>query len=448
MNELSCRVIIGLVEMAGKTGITAERLLAGHRHPPEYLLNSRNFADWTTGMEVVRRMRVAAGSREAFLKIGQAYGQTPSHSYIHRFAGAVFTPEDLFGYPNKVFQKIAIGRTAEYSWRKTGPQKMELTYQLAAGHEAPQEFWEIQGIALSKLPSFLGQPDAVVELQVSEPSRAVFRVLLPPSGTLWARIGRFFRRQGPWSDPVFDLASVHHEDLLSSNQALFKTEHARAELAQELLRVADGERAKFAREIHDELAQELFAIRLFAESIASVDPRELPARARHLAELASRAEYTARSLARSYDPIAGAGGSFADAVRTLTQRHSGKVLFNLAGLRDRDFETSRASHLHRIVQEAVTNAVRHGGASVIHIALTPGEPLWELRIEDNGRGFDPAQVPEGLGLRSMAYRASQLGGTLRVQNCETGGMQVICAFLPDSGRESTTRGENGAAPLS
>lgn len=444
MNELSCRIIIGLVEMAGQAGIPAEGLLEGHRHAPPYLLNPRNFADWTTGMEVVRRMRVAAGSREAFLKIGQAYGQTPSYHYIHRFAGAIFSPEDLFGYPNKVFQKMAMGRTAEYSWKKTGPQKMELTYQLSGGHEAPAEFWEIQGVALSKLPSFIGLPDAVVELQVSEPRRAVFRVLLPPSATIWARLWRFFRHQSPWSDPVFDLASVHHEDLLSSNQALFKTEHARAELAQELLRVADGERARFAREIHDELAQELFAIRLFAESIATVAPQDLPARAKHLAELASRAEHTARALARSYDPIAGAGGSFADAVKALTHRHSGKVMFNLAGLNDLDLERSQASHLHRIVQEAVTNAVRHGRATLIRIALTPGAPFWELHIEDNGRGFDPGQTPEGLGLRSMAYRASQLGGTLRVQNRDDGGMRVICAFRSET--EPTTRRENGASP--
>lgn len=227
MNELSCRIIIGLVEMAGRAGIAADGLLAGHRHSPAYLMNPRNFADWSAGMEVVRRMRAAAGSREAFLKIGQTYGQTPSYRYIHRFAGAVLSPEDLFGYPNKVFQKMAIGRTAEYAWRKTGPQKMELTYQLSNGHEAPPEFWEIQGVALSKLPSFIGLPDAVVELQVAEPRRAVFRVLLPPSGTIWARLLRFFHLQGPWSDPVFDLATVHHEDLLSSNQALFKTEHAR-----------------------------------------------------------------------------------------------------------------------------------------------------------------------------------------------------------------------------
>ncbi len=446
MNELSCRTIIGLVEMAGRAGIAADTLLSGQRHPPAYLMNPRNFADWTTGMDVVRRLRQAAGSREGFLKIGQARGLPPSYRHLSRLAGAVFSPGNLYGYPNKVFQKRTIGRTAEYSWRGTGPQKMEIIYRLTGGHEATPEFWDLQGVALSKLPAFIGLPDAVIELQVSEANRAVFRVLLPPSATVWARVSRFFRRRGPWSDSAFDLAAVHHEDLLSSNQALFKTEYARAELAQELLRVADRERAKFAREVHDELTQELFAIRLFAESIAGVDPRDLPARAKHLAELAARAEETARALARSYDPITGAGGSFADAVKALAQRHSGKVLFNLAGLPGLDLERSRATHLHRIVQEAVTNAVRHGGATLIHIALAPGEPFWELRVEDNGRGFDPGKIPEGLGLRTMAYRASQLGGTLRVQKCEAGGMRVTCAFRPESAAESTTRRESGEPP--
>jgi len=202
----------------------------------------------------------------------------------------------------------------------------------------------------------------------------------------------------------------------------------RPDLARELLRAVDEERERVAREIHDELAQELFALRLLAESVAETRGDDRTARARRVAELAARVEQTARDLAHSYSSLSEFGGNLGSAVRKLVQRHDGRVDFDLSALPEIQFESCTASHLHRIVQEAVTNAVRHGSASRIRIVLKTDPPLWELHVEDNGAGFDPELTPEGLGLRTMAYRAAQIGGSLRVERNPGPGMRVVCKF--------------------
>lgn len=201
-------------------------------------------------------------------------------------------------------------------------------------------------------------------------------------------------------------------------------------LAGELLRAVDEERERVAREIHDELAQELFALRLLAEAVAESDGQERADQARKVADLAARVEQTARDLAHSYSSLSATGGKIGNAVRALAQRHEGRVSFDLADLQDVQLGGCTAPHLHRIVQEAVTNAMRHGSASHIRIALHTGMPLWELIVEDNGSGFDPAETPQGLGLRTMAYRAAQVGGALRVEKKVDAGMRVVCEFPP------------------
>jgi two-component system, LuxR family, sensor kinase FixL len=89
-----------------------------------------------------------------------------------------------------------------------------------------------------------------------------------------------------------------------------------------------------------------------------------------------------------------------------------------------------ASHLFRITQEAVSNAVRHGRASTILIALHRGSGnRTKLSVADNGLGIKPpASRAAGMGLKIMAYRAKVIGGTLEISARQIGGTQVVCTF--------------------
>ena len=86
-----------------------------------------------------------------------------------------------------------------------------------------------------------------------------------------------------------------------------------------------------------------------------------------------------------------------------------------------------ASHLYRIAQEAVHNALKHSGATRIDIGLIRATTGLDLRVRDNGAGFPSPAAARGLGLRTMEQRARLIGGRLFVQTHPDGGVEVNCS---------------------
>ena len=93
-----------------------------------------------------------------------------------------------------------------------------------------------------------------------------------------------------------------------------------------------------------------------------------------------------------------------------------------------------ASHLYRIAQEAVHNALKHSRATRIELELVRQPAGVELRIKDNGVGFPAATRSHGLGLHTMEQRARLIGGQLTVLNQAQGGVAVVC-LVPKAGLE-------------
>jgi two-component system CheB/CheR fusion protein len=89
-----------------------------------------------------------------------------------------------------------------------------------------------------------------------------------------------------------------------------------------------------------------------------------------------------------------------------------------------------ASHLYRIAQEAVTNAIKHGRAGKIQISLTRTPRRIRLAIRDNGTGMPVRQRSRGMGLHVMRYRAGIIGGTLAIEKRPGGGTTVVCTARP------------------
>jgi two-component system sensor kinase FixL len=92
-----------------------------------------------------------------------------------------------------------------------------------------------------------------------------------------------------------------------------------------------------------------------------------------------------------------------------------------------------ATHLYRIAQEAVTNAIKHGKANLIVIELRAVENRIELKVTDNGVGIPISKTSgSGMGLHIMNYRARTIGGTLEIGRAPDGGTFVFCSARRDS----------------
>jgi two-component system CheB/CheR fusion protein len=88
-----------------------------------------------------------------------------------------------------------------------------------------------------------------------------------------------------------------------------------------------------------------------------------------------------------------------------------------------------ATHLYRIAQEAVSNAVKHGQAHHVVLALTTGQHSAQLSMHDDGIGFqEGANKPTGMGLRTMHYRASMIGASITIHSDASSGTTVVCEW--------------------
>lgn len=211
----------------------------------------------------------------------------------------------------------------------------------------------------------------------------------------------------------------------------------RAALEQELLVISNRERQRIGQDLHDGLCQQLAGIEfrhvVLVQELAG-NPR-LQAEALELGQLLRDAMQQARMLAHGWLPVQTGPQGLMAALKTLAV--ASEKLFNIACR----WECPRpvyladakvATHLYRIAQEAISNAVKHGRARAITIALGQSGPDVTLTITDDGCGMsDDRAAVKGMGLRIMDYRADIVGAVIRIHPASGQGTCVSCTFRAD-----------------
>jgi len=207
----------------------------------------------------------------------------------------------------------------------------------------------------------------------------------------------------------------------------------RVRLERQILEISDREQARIGQDIHDGLCQQLVSIAFDANSLEkSLTSQALPESrlARRITALLDEAIGESRRVARGLYPVRLESEGLVSALKDLA--HSTSERFGLgcicqADLPDMICDVTIATHLYRIAQEAVNNAIKHSTARSVVIHLGGSDGLIELAIQDDGKGIGllPRRA-SGMGLHIMDYRARSIGGTLRVQPGDGGGTEVIC----------------------
>jgi PAS domain S-box-containing protein len=214
-----------------------------------------------------------------------------------------------------------------------------------------------------------------------------------------------------------------------------------ATLALQLTRLAEQarkaaiteERNRMAREIHDTLAQGFTGILIQLQAARQVLNGSDSDAARHLESAMALARVgltEARRSVQGLRPQLLRDGNITTALEQLV-RHLGSdsivgINFSSNGDAQRLMSPDIESNLLRISQEAITNAMKHSGASQINVRLSAGPEAVQLAIEDNGHGFDPhvSTLSRGFGLISMQERADRIGGDLTILTKPGAGTKV------------------------
>jgi DNA-binding NarL/FixJ family response regulator/two-component sensor histidine kinase len=214
-------------------------------------------------------------------------------------------------------------------------------------------------------------------------------------------------------------------------------------LERQVLAIADREKERLGRELHDGVCQSLAGIAALTKGLsrrmaASAQPGPA-AEADEIVQLLSEAIGEVRHLARCLGPVSlnGAGlvGGLEALARNVSHMYRASCKFVWDGHCPGLCEEA-VTHLMRIAQEAVRNAVAHGRADHIDICLECAEGSGLLSIRDNGVGLsEDVRDHHGIGLHTMNYRARAIGGALTLSRRPEGGTVVACAFPPASPRD-------------
>ncbi|MEF8817901.1 MAG: PAS domain S-box protein [Salinibacter sp.] len=227
----------------------------------------------------------------------------------------------------------------------------------------------------------------------------------------------------------------------------------RRRLEKEILEVSEEERRRIGQDLHDGLGQMLTGIGLLSQDVTRQLEEEHHERADDMAEITNHikeADQYARDLSHGLIPVDVEANGLAEALRRLSQ--NAVRMFDVAcSFREIDtvlvHNNTVATHLYRIVQEAVSNAVRHGEADDIKVILAEGDEQIRLQVRDDGTGFDTdAADGSGMGVNIMNHRARIIGGTLEVSSQLGDGTVVTCTVPQTADEAGRSTAARSAAP--
>ena len=223
--------------------------------------------------------------------------------------------------------------------------------------------------------------------------------------------------------------------LKQANEELKSEIVNRRQLEFDLIQVSEREHRRIGHDLHDGICQELAGVRFALESISrklgNLDPIQKDLQS--LSDGIHRAIHHTRILSRGLAPMDLERGDLVAALAEFVENSSAlyKIECDLE-LRGEPLILSveSATHLFRIAQEALQNAVKHGQASKVNVLLDFSASPAQMVVRDNGSRDcpQPDRPKNGMGLKIMQHRAALLSGTVNIEVLESGGTEVRTTF--------------------
>jgi signal transduction histidine kinase len=220
--------------------------------------------------------------------------------------------------------------------------------------------------------------------------------------------------------------------LASQARRLRRSEVQLRNLSARLITAQDDERKRIARELHDDFGQRVAALRIDLGMLAREDNSATHVDAdtplQHILtatdELATDLRELSHALHSSRLQLLGLPAALEELCSGIAKQQGIAVALTNQVMTV-PVPSDVALCLYRVAQEALHNAAAHGAAPTIDVTLSHLDTRLEMRIVDTGKGFDYAQVSEGLGLASMRERLKMIGGELRVHSKPGQGTSLI-----------------------
>ena len=228
--------------------------------------------------------------------------------------------------------------------------------------------------------------------------------------------------------------SQSNESLRSEVAERQRVEQERNQLLTRFVLAQEEERHRIARELHDQLGQQLTALRLTLETLGSqaVERTDLRAQVETLQELARQLDQDVAFRVWELRPTpledVGLRAALTNFVHNWSQHFAIRVQLHTAQSTDERLPSGVETMIYRLAQEALNNVAKHARADRVDIVLERNAEQLSLIIEDNGVGFDPSDtdtIGDGIGLTGMRERAALVGADFQIESTPSRGTTLI-----------------------
>jgi signal transduction histidine kinase len=269
---------------------------------------------------------------------------------------------------------------------------------------------------------------------------ALVLLLLPVVAALFPRTGPEGVTETPWRKANKEMEGLTHFARISVERGaeLARESGARQraeedlQVSRTLLTSSHEQRARLGRDLHDNICQTLYAVSLTLESVGrkmTAEPETEQRLEQCIGEL-RRLNQEVRLYLRELEPDDIQRRSFAEAIELMLGAAPAgpdvQVIQQLDAAAVSLIGPQQSAEVVNIMREAISNAVRHGGARTITLRAGRSDDTIALAVQDDGRGFQTDdQRAEGHGLANMRSRATALGGTLKVESTPGKGTRIL-----------------------
>ena len=215
---------------------------------------------------------------------------------------------------------------------------------------------------------------------------------------------------------------------------LSKAEQEYSALSKHSLDIQEKERQYLAQELHDELGQSLTAIKVM--SVTARHPKsDIVHISQSITEICDHLIHIVRTMMYQLHPHIltelGLKAALDDMLKHWKERNAGLSITVDCGDEMDSLPKEMSIHLYRVIQECLTNTVRHAEAQHVAVCLNKKNQLVNLSVTDDGKGCDIDNIKSGFGLRGMQERIKTLGGELKISSHIQQGM-IVTATIPYS----------------
>jgi signal transduction histidine kinase len=324
----------------------------------------------------------------------------------------------------------------------------------ALGMEIPVHSSVVGAAASSGRPELIADLHARVGHGLEGISAAAESAVVVPLGFRGRAAGVLVALDRMRDGPAFDAEDEHLLTSFAASAAIAiaTAQSVEAERLRHSMRASEEERARWARELHDETLQELGALKLMLDTARQT--QDLGRMTGSIESAVAQIELSIRNLQAlitELRPAALDQIGLVPALEALVQRVAATsgmdVEYDIRLKQETDrLQPEIERTIYRLIQESFTNAVKHSEATGIHLELIEDGGALKLSVSDDGKGFDPQALSAGFGLVGMQERVALVGGAVKVESTPGSGTTVraeVPARHRDGGVAAESSGSDG-----